>query len=69
MLKLLESRRDENDLVSLSLDELARLGAQRLLAEALELEVAVLELEELRRAGRPSSLGPTWSWAMMARRS
>ena len=40
MLKLLESRRDENDLVSLSLDELARLGAKRLLAEALELEVA-----------------------------
>lgn len=40
MLKLLDSRRDENDLVSLSLDELARLGAKRLLAEALELEVA-----------------------------
>ena len=40
MLKLLESRRDENDIVSLSLDELARLGARRLLCEAMELEVS-----------------------------
>ena len=40
MLKLIsESRRNENDLVSLTLDELARLGAKKLLAEALELEV------------------------------
>ena len=37
---LLDSCRDENDLVSLSLDELARLGAKKLLAEALDLEVA-----------------------------
>ena len=39
MLKLVDSSRDENDIVSLSLDELARLGAKKLLAEALQLEV------------------------------
>ena len=40
MLRLLDPRQDENDLLSCSLDELARLGARKLLAEALELEVA-----------------------------
>lgn len=41
MLHLLtESNRDENDLVSLSLDDLARLGAKKLLTEALQLEVS-----------------------------
>ena len=41
MLELLsESTENENTLASLSLDELARFGAQRLLKEALELEVA-----------------------------
>jgi len=40
VLKLLDSQHDENDLVSLPLDDLARLGAKRLLAEALDLEVS-----------------------------
>lgn len=40
MLKLLsESHPNENDLLSLSLDQIARVGAKKLLAEALELEV------------------------------
>ena len=41
MFKLLtDTRPDENNLVSLSLDEIARLGAKKLLSEALQLEVS-----------------------------
>ena len=40
MLKLVDSSRDENDIISLSLDELARLSAKKILAEALQLEVS-----------------------------
>ncbi len=40
MLKLLSNQtQNENDLLSLSLDEIARVGAKRLLAQALDLEV------------------------------
>jgi hypothetical protein len=40
MLKLLNSSKNENDLLSLSLDEIARVGARKLLIQALDLEVA-----------------------------
>ena len=45
MLKLVDSSRDENDVSSLSLDELARLGAKKLLAEALHL-ISLTQSEE-----------------------
>ncbi len=40
MLKLLNPSLNENDLLSLSLDEIARVGAKKLLVQALDLEVA-----------------------------
>ncbi len=41
MLKLLSNQaQNENDILSLSLDEIARAGAKRLLAQALDLEVS-----------------------------